>query len=114
MDDEIRFTEKVKERMMIAFQRKGLPWIMMKLIDSFGDKWFSSTEASKVLSKARHHTLETLKGLEEKGYLTSKKVKIFSRATLIGTPVRRLFKVTEKGRKLIELFSSLLFSLLPF
>jgi len=114
-----RYIDKVKERILIAFQRKGTPWILMKLADAFDDRWFSSTEAGQVIHRARHHTLEKLKALEKRGYLTSKKVKDFSKVKPKGTPVRRLFKLTRKARKLTKLLKSLLpspppFSLLPF
>jgi len=62
-----------------------------------------------------------LEALEKRGYLISKKVKDFSKAKPKGTPVRRLFKLTQKAKKLIKLLKSLLpsplpstFSLLPF
>ena len=103
-----RYIDKVKERILIAFQRKGTPWILMKLADAFDDRWFSSTEASQVIHKARHHTLEKLRALEKRGYLISKKVKDFSKARLGGTPVRRLFKLTRKAKKLTKLLKSLL------
>ena len=109
-----RYIDKVKERILIAFQRKGTPWILMKLADAFDDRWFSSTEAGQVIHRARHHTLEKLKALEKRGYLTSKKVKDFSKVKPKGTPVRRLFKLTRKARKLTKLLKSLLPSPPPF
>ena len=80
----------------------------MRLADTFKNEWFSSTEASDVICKARHHTLETLKALEKRGYLVSKKVKDFSRVKSVGTPVRRLFRLTRKAKKLTKLLQSLL------
>ena len=103
-----RYIDKVKERILIAFQHKGTPWILMRLADAFDNRWFSSTETSQVIHRARHHALEKLKALEKRGYLISRKVKDFSRAKPKGTPVRRLFKLTRKARKLTKLFKSLL------
>jgi len=102
-----RFIDRVKERILIAFQRKGLPWILMKLAESFKDAWFSSTEASKAILKVRHHTLEALKALEARGYLISKKMRIYNKTGCKGTPIRRLFRITEKGKRLVALLSSL-------
>jgi len=103
-----RHIDKVKERILIALRHKRMPWILMKLANAFNDEWFSSTEASGVICKARHHALETLKALEKRGYLVSKKVKDFSRVKFAGTPVRRLFRLTRKAKKLTKLLSSLL------
>jgi len=100
--------DKVRERVLIALKHRRMPWILMRLANAFNDKWFSSTEASDVICKARHHALETLKALEKRGYLVSKKVKDFGRAKFAGTPVRRLFKLTRKAKKLTKLLSSLL------
>jgi len=108
-----RYIDKVKERIMIAFQRKGTPWILMKLAEAFDDKWFSSKEAGQVIHKARHHALEKLRALEKRGYLISKKVKDFSKVKPKGTPVRRLFKLTRKAKKLTKILKSLLPSSLP-
>ena len=108
-----RYIDKVKERILIAFQRKGTPWILMKLADAFDNRWFSSREASQVIHKARHHALEKLKAIEKHGYLISKKVKDFSKAKPKGTPVRRLFKLTRKAKKLTKILQSLLPSPLP-
>jgi len=109
-----RYIDKVKERILIAFQHKGTPWILMRLADAFDNRWFSSTETSQVIHRARHHALEKLKALEKRGYLISRKVKDFSRAKPKGTPVRRLFKLTRKARKLTKLLKSLLPSPPPF
>ena len=103
-----RHIDKVKERILIALRHKRMPWILMRLANAFNDEWFSSTEASGVICKARHHALETLKALEKRGYLVSKKVKDFSRVKFAGTPVRRLFRLTRKAKKLTKLLSSLL------
>ena len=110
----MRHIKKVTERIIIALRHRRTPWILMRLTDTFKDEWFSSTEASNVIHKARHHTLETLKALEQRGYLISKKVKDFSRAKSAGTPVRRLFKLTRKAKKLTKLLKSLLPPPLPF
>jgi len=110
-----RHIDKVKERILIALRHKRMPWILMRLANAFNDQWFSSTEASGVICKARHHALETLKALEKRGYLTSKKIKDFSRVKFAGTPVRRLFRLTRKAKKLTKLLSSLLSpTFLPF
>ena len=109
----MRHIKKVIERIMIALRHRRTPWILMRLADAFKDEWFSSTEVSDVICRARHHTLETLKALEKRGYLISKKVKDFSKAKPKGTPVRRLFKLTQKAKKLIKLLKSLLPSPLP-
>mgnify|MGYP000038162205 CR=1 FL=1 len=103
-----RHIDKVKERVLIALKHRRMPWILMRLANAFNDEWFSSTEASGVICKARHHALETLKALEKRGYLVSKKVKDFSRVKFAGTPVRRLFRLTRKAKKLTKLLSSLL------
>ena len=110
-----RHIDKVKERVLIALKHRRMPWILMRLANAFNDEWFSSTEASGVICKARHHALETLKALEKRGYLVSKKVKDFSRVKFAGTPVRRLFRLTRKAKKLTKLLSSLLSpTFLPF
>ena len=103
-----RYINKVKERILIAFQRRGMPWILTRLAEVFGNRWFSSTEASQVIYKARHHTLETLRALEKRSYLVSKKVKDFNRAKSKGTPVRRLFRLTRKAKRLTKLLRPLL------
>ena len=102
-----RCIKKVTERVLIAFRHRRTPWILMRLADTFKNEWFSSAKASDIICKARHHSLETLKALEKKGYLISKKVKDFSKAKSGGTPVRRLFKLTRKAWKLTKLFQSL-------
>lgn len=116
MEDLIprRHLGKVKKRVILAIRRRRTPWILMRLADTFGDKWFSSTEASNVLFKTRHHALETLNTLEERGYLISKKVKDYRRAKHAGTPVRRLFKLTQKAKRLTKLLPSLTHSLPSF
>ena len=108
-----RFIHKVKQRLLISFRKKGVPWVLIMLAKSFKRRWFTSTEASHILHKARHHTLELLKKLEEMEYLMSMKTKIKSRPRTVGTPVRRIFKISEKGRKIIEILSSLLHPLFP-
>ncbi|MEM2612818.1 MAG: hypothetical protein QXO15_01150, partial [Nitrososphaerota archaeon] len=109
-----RFIDRVKQRLLISFRKKGVPWVLVMLAKSFERRWFTSTEASHILHKARHHTLELLKKLEEMEYLMSRKTKIKSRPGAVGTPVRRIFKISEKGRKMIKLFSSLLHPLFPY
>ncbi|MEM4888942.1 MAG: PadR family transcriptional regulator [Thermosphaera sp.] len=100
-----KYLDKVAKRVAIALQRKDTPWILLKLSENFKDKWFSSKEASEILSKSRHHMLERLRKLEEKGYLVSTKKKINNNR--IGTPIRRLFRLSEKGRELVEILYSL-------
>ncbi|MEM2262490.1 MAG: hypothetical protein QXK24_08570, partial [Ignisphaera sp.] len=109
-----RFIDKVKQRLLISFRKREVPWALMMLAKSFEKRWFTSTEASQILHKARHHTLELLKKLEKMEYLISRKTKIKSGPRIIGTPVRRIFKISEKGRKMIKILSSLLHPLFPY
>lgn len=106
----LRHRDKIVKRLEIAFKRKRLPWILLQLAKAFGDGYFTASEVSKILKRARHHTRETLDNLERKGYLKSIKEKI----TLIGpgTPIRRMFKLTGQAFEVINLLSSLPLSFL--
>lgn len=107
-----KYFDKVGQRIALAFKRRGTPWILMKLAENLNDQWFSFAEASEALLKSRTHMLEKLKSLEQKGYLISTKVKLRAPKRK-GTPVRRLFRLTEKARNVLEaLSSSFLFPLL--
>lgn len=101
---------KIQERLQIALKRREAPWILMKLVKNFNGGWFTSREAASVLDKATHHTREMLRKLEKKGYLLSLKKKIKSTKGSIGTPIRRVFRISQKGRKLVKHLSSLLSS----
>ncbi len=100
-----KYLDKVVKRMTIALRRKGTPWILLRIFKSFKNRWFSSKEASEILSKPRHHTLEKLKELEKKKYLVSTKKKIKNNHP--GTPIRRLFRLTKKGKKVVKILYSL-------
>jgi len=99
-----KYLDKVKQRIALAFKKRETPWILVKLAENFDDQWFSSTEASKILSKSRSHTLEKMKSLEQKGYLISIKVKLKS-SKQKGTPVRRLFRLTKNAMNVLKTLS---------
>ena len=102
----LRHRNKVVKRVMLAFKRKGLPWVLVQLANSFRDKWFTAQEASKVLEKRCNHVREKLAALEKDGFLTSIKCKISTNGK--GTPIRRIYRLTEKAIQLASLSSSLL------
>ena len=77
---------------------------LLRLYRHFGNNQFTSTDAAMLLKRQRHHMLETLKILESKGLLSSKKIKLTS-ANKPGTPIRRVFKITDDGIEIINLSS---------
>ena len=105
-----KHSRKVKEKLMIAYKNKRLPWILLRLFEAFNNRHFTVSEASKVLQKSVNHTREKLLELQKRGYLTSIKTKID--VIKAGTPVRRIFRITNKALRTIKLLLSL-FSL-PF
>ena len=102
----LRHKNKVVARVMLAFRRKGLPWILVQLAKSYRDSWFTAREASKVLGKRCNHTREKLAALEKDGFLTSIKCKFSPNGK--GTPIRRIYRLTEKAIQIESLLSSLL------
>ena len=100
----LRHRDKVVKRVMLAFRRKGLPWILLQLADSFRDRWFTAREASKVLGKRCNHVREKLAKLEEEGFLTSIKCKFSLNRK--GTPIRRIYRLTERAMQIARLLSS--------
>lgn len=101
-----RHRSKVVKRVMMAFQRRSLPWILVRLAADYGNKVFTASEASKTLKKRYRHTMEKLRTLEREGFLKSNKCKVPASGN--GTPVRRLYRLTEKALQLANLLSSLL------
>ena len=100
----LRHRDKVVTRVMLAFRRKGLPWILLQLADSFRDRWFTAREASKVLGKRCNHVREKLAALEEEGFLTSIKCKFSLNRK--GTPIRRIYRLTERAMQIARFLSS--------
>jgi len=89
------YADRVCRRLLIAFKRKSIPWILLQLVKAFGNNAFTVLEASKVLRKSRNHTRDSLIKLENMGYLRSWKQKVSGKRD--GTPVRRFFKLTRKA-----------------
>ena len=100
----LRHRSKVVKRVMLAFRRKGLPWILLQLADSFRDRWFTAREASKVLGKRCNHVREKLAKLEKEGFLTSIKCKFSLNRK--GTPIRRIYRLTERAMQIARFLSS--------
>jgi len=101
----LRHKNKVVTRVMLAFRRKGLPWILVQLAKNHRDNWFTAREASKVLGKRCNHVREKLAALEKDGFLTSIKCKFSPNGK--GTPIRRIYRLTEKAMQIESLLSSL-------
>lgn len=100
-----KYMKKVRERLVIAMKNKDFIWVLMNLWRKFKDKEFTSTEAAELLEKQKHHMLETLKLLEQKEFISSRKVKLA--VIRPGTPVRRLFKINKNTKELLRALSSL-------
>ena len=100
------YADRIYRRLLIAFKRKSIPWILLQLVKAFGDNAFTVIEASKVLGKSRNHTRESLMRLENMGYLRSWKQKISDGRS--GTPVRRFFKLTQKAIEVVKILPSFL------
>jgi len=101
-----KYADRICRRLLIAFKRKSIPWILLQLVKAFGDNAFTVIEASKVLGKSRNHTRESLVKLENMGYLRSWKQKISNGRS--GTPVRRFFKLTQKAIEVVKTLPSFL------
>ena len=101
------YADRICRRLLIAFKRKSIPWILLQLVKAFGNNAFTVLEASKVLRKSRNHTRDSLIKLENMGYLRSWKQKFSGKRD--GTPVRRFFKLTRKAFETAKVLSSLLF-----
>jgi len=119
LSDEVlpeKYADKIRRRLLIAFRRKNVPWMLLRLVRAFGDNTFTVFEASEVLGKSRNHARNSLRKLESMGYLKSWKQKISQKRD--GTPIRRLFKLTRKAfrvtRALPSFFPSPSFSSFPF
>jgi len=100
------YADRICRRLLIAFKRKSIPWIILQLAKTFGNNAFTVLEASKVLGKSRNHARDSLIKLESMGYLRSWKQKVPERRK--GTPVRRFFKLTQKAFRVARALSSLL------
>jgi len=111
-----KYADRICRRLLIAFKRKSIPWMLLQLVKAFGNNAFTVIEASKVLGKSRSHTRESLMKLEDMGYLRSWKQKIPNGRS--GTPVRRFFKLTQKAIEVVKTLPSFLpppsFSFPPF
>jgi hypothetical protein len=104
----LRHKSKVITRVLLAFRRKGLPWILVQLAENYRDRWFTAREASKVLVKRYNHAREKLAALEKDGFLASIKCKFSPNGK--GTPIKRIYRLTEKAMQIESLLSSLLTS----
>ena len=102
----LRHKNKVIKRVLLAFRRKGLPWILVQLAENYRDRWFTAREASKVLVKRYNHAREKLAALEKDGFLASIKCKFSPNGK--GTPIKRIYRLTEKAMQIESLLSSLL------
>jgi len=102
-----KYADRICRRLLIAFKRKRIPWILLQLTKTFGNNAFTVLEASRVLGKSRNHARDSLINLENMGYLKSWKQKISEKRK--GTPVRRFFKLTRKAFETAKVLSSLLF-----
>ena len=99
-----KYADRICRRLLIAFKRKGIPWILLQLTKTFGNNPFTVLEASKVLRKPRNHTRDSLRKLESMGYLKSWKQKVSEKRK--GTPIRRFFKLTRKAIRVIRAIPS--------
>jgi len=102
-----KYADRICRRLLIAFKRKSVPWILLQLTKTFGNNAFTVLEASKVLGKSRNHARDSLINLESMGYVKSWKQKISEKRN--GTPVRRFFKLTRKTFETAKVLSSFLF-----
>jgi len=101
-----KYRDKLRRRLLIAFKRRGIPWILLRLLETFGDNTFSTSQASEVLNKSRNHARESLMTLTRMGFLKSWRKKILERRK--GTPIRRIFKPTRKAFKTAKILHTLL------
>ena len=110
LHDEVfpeKYADRICRRLLIAFKRKSVPWILLQLTKTFGNNAFTVLEASKVLGKSRNHARDSLINLENIGYVKSWKQKISEKRK--GTPIRRFFKLTRKAFETAKVLSSFLF-----
>jgi len=108
----LRHMDKVVARVMLAFRRKGLPWVLVRLARNYRDRWFTAREASKILERQCNHAREKLAALEKDGFLTSIKCKVSPNGK--GTPIRRLYKLTKRAMQIASFLSSLSSQFFPF